>query len=513
MNSGAYDPESPSAHEAPLLSPAELNQALTEGTPLAPDVQVLIGDVEVGIFEYLASTMQWDTCLSAAGQRPLPAWLQPKADRRGKHPLHWAVILPDFDDERVEVVGALLESRADPNCRDSDTFGLRIAGVPNRDLASKCGGKTPLHHLCGSVRESPHTLQAIALLLRHGADAEVRDFDDNTAVQLAQMRQNHQTVEALKGEPVGTSEASERKEAYARRCTEREEAWEQQRRQAKVLKREAYAARLAAEYVARHPPLYTLSDAEYFFEPSFLTAVHVGTREAFSEIRDFRRLSDGLYQYRIFRPEVCDHLMQEVDHFNAFAAESGIGVTRPNSMNRYGLILNDIGFLGTMHALVQRYVQPLAAAFFSDQLGEGFTFASQHSFIVRYKIGEDLDLKTHRDDSDLTLNVCLGKTFEGARLYFHRDTGSQCPCGTTAQDVAAEFAYPHPPDCRFCTLHYDHCPGVGLMHMGRHVHGVERLQSGERSNLILWCRTRNYPEELAAELEASLVCRKGPAVD
>ncbi len=31
---------------------------------------------------------------------------------------------------------------------------------------------------------------------------------------------------------------------------------------------------------------------------------------------------------------------------------------------------------------------------------------------VKYKI-EDLDLKEHVDDSEITLNVCLGKSFEG----------------------------------------------------------------------------------------------------
>jgi hypothetical protein len=32
---------------------------------------------------------------------------------------------------------------------------------------------------------------------------------------------------------------------------------------------------------------------------------------------------------------------------------------------------------------------------------------------VKYKIGEDLDLKEHVDDSEVTLNVSLGKSFAG----------------------------------------------------------------------------------------------------
>lgn len=245
-----------------------------------------------------------------------------------------------------------------------------------------------------------------------------------------------------------------------------------------------------------------MSDHLEFFEPSFLEAARLGTPEAFAAVRDFKVLSPGLFQYRIFREEVCHQLMQEVDRFNDFAAVSGIKVVRPNSMNRYGLIMNDIGFLSTMDKLMRKLIQPLARAFFAERLGDAVEFKSVHAFIVRYKVGEDSDLKTHADDSDLTLNVCLGKKFDGARLYFHTDDG---PCGRIAgqnpEDLAEEFAYPHPASCRFCTCHYDHTPGVGLVHSGKFVHGVEQLNNGERSNLIFWCRHRSYPEDLAAELQ------------
>lgn len=36
-----------------------------------------------------------------------------------------------------------------------------------------------------------------------------------------------------------------------------------------------------------------------------------------------------------------------------------------------------------------------------------------HAFIVRYKVGEDVDLAKHIDRSDVTLNVCLGTSWTG----------------------------------------------------------------------------------------------------
>lgn len=35
-----------------------------------------------------------------------------------------------------------------------------------------------------------------------------------------------------------------------------------------------------------------------------------------------------------------------------------------------------------------------------------------------------MDLSTHVDDADVTLNVCLGKEFTGGTLYFHGIRGT-----------------------------------------------------------------------------------------
>lgn len=508
LNSGVYDPAALSPHEHSVLTPEDLETCMESADgirSLKCKTRILVAGQEFGIFEYLVSTLQIDQCISAAQLRPIVEWLAPSEDASGRHPLHWACIIPGFnDDERINLVSALLEARANPNCRDTDTFGLKVGGIAIRDLSTKCGGKTPLHHLCGSMRENDHSLQAIELLLNHGADPNLEDNDGNTAASLAQMERNRCSAARLGAVELEQTDSAERKAKYARRCTEREEAWDKALREERIRKRMEYLMRLRSEYTPKHPMLYSLCDHDAIFEPSFLAAVRIGTREAFESMKDFRCLRTGLYQYRIFSQDVCGRLMEEVDNFNEFSASTGLPVTRPNSMNRFGLIMNDIGFLNAMNMLMHKFIQPFASAFFSERLGEGFAFRSQHTFVVRYKMGEDLDLKTHRDDSDLTLNVCLGKEFEGATLYFHGDRGSACTCAAAEDGSAAEeFAYPHPQHCRYCTFKYAHTPGVGIMHTGAHVHGAERLTSGERSNLIVWCRTRGYKEELLEELTSS----------
>ena len=39
----------------------------------------------------------------------------------------------------------------------------------------------------------------------------------------------------------------------------------------------------------------------------------------------------------------------------------------------------------------------------------GFDLDSHHGFVVEYGVDRDVDLCFHSDDSEVTLNVCLGK--------------------------------------------------------------------------------------------------------
>ena len=68
--------------------------------------------------------------------------------------------------------------------------------------------------------------------------------------------------------------------------------------------------------------------------------------------------------------------------------------------------------------LSRRYLAPIVGMFFPDVIGIGDA-DDQHGFTVRYKPGEDLELAEHRDSSNATMNLCLGRAgFEGSSLYF-----------------------------------------------------------------------------------------------
>ena len=56
---------------------------------------------------------------------------------------------------------------------------------------------------------------------------------------------------------------------------------------------------------------------------------------------------------------------------------------------------------------------------------------------------------------------------------------------------------------------YRHEPGVAVLHAGRHRHRVEKLRSGERRNLIVWCRDASQRAVAANALACQPWCAWG----
>jgi hypothetical protein len=60
-------------------------------------------------------------------------------------------------------------------------------------------------------------------------------------------------------------------------------------------------------------------------------------------------------------------------------------------MNRFGSILDDLGFAPMINELVHKYLKPLAQTLFPADIGAE-DIKEHYSFVVRYKEGEDLSL-------------------------------------------------------------------------------------------------------------------------
>uniref|UniRef100_A0A7S4FD79 Fe2OG dioxygenase domain-containing protein n=1 Tax=Chrysotila carterae TaxID=13221 RepID=A0A7S4FD79_CHRCT len=213
----------------------------------------------------------------------------------------------------------------------------------------------------------------------------------------------------------------------------------------------------SAKYTALHDDLFEPCVRDEWLSDGFRDALQKGEHALRSLLTE--EVPKRVYSFEMLTPSFCKLLLDELDNYE----RSGLPVTRPNSMNNYGLILNQIGMKPMLDEMQRKCLLPLSKMLFP---AEGSAFDSHHSFMVKYRQDEDLGLDMHHDDSDVTLNVCLGKEFEGATLSF---------CGYFGQD-----------DHRKHVHTYSHRVGRAVMHLGTHRHGADNIISGERYSLIMW---------------------------
>lgn len=185
-----------------------------------------------------------------------------------------------------------------------------------------------------------------------------------------------------------------------------------------------------------------------------------------------RRESQDVFSFPLFSTEFCNLLAAEVAAFEA----SQLPKTRPNSMNNYGLVLNDIGLEGTLDTLLTAVFQPLAQQLLAA-CSDGLPLDQHHSFVVEYAEQSDIKLDMHTDDSEVTFNVNLVDDFQGAGLTF---------CGWHGRQ-----------EHRRESLVYQHVKGRAVVHAGLHRHGADELTHGRRLNLIVWCRSTTFRQTAA----------------
>ena len=86
-------------------------------------------------------------------------------------------------------------------------------------------------------------------------------------------------------------------------------------------------------------------------------------------------------------------------------------------MNNYGMVIQEFGLQDLFTRIVRDGLHTLASVLFPEWMA-GIVFDSQHAFIVEYALEKDKDLDLHMDESLITVNVNLGKQFEGGAVVF-----------------------------------------------------------------------------------------------
>ncbi|XP_028185813.1 uncharacterized PKHD-type hydroxylase At1g22950-like isoform X1 [Glycine soja] len=237
-----------------------------------------------------------------------------------------------------------------------------------------------------------------------------------------------------------------------------------------IQKLREYRLKIILNYPSLHKEIFTM-DAENFFVPSFLRAIKENTEANFRSI--MAEPCKGVYTFEMLQPQFCKKLMSEVDHFERWVHGTKLKIMRPNAMNKnkHGVILDDFAFEAMLDRFMCDFIRPISQVFYPE-LG-GSSLDSHHGFVVEYGINKDVELGLHEDEAEVTLNVCLGKEFSGGELFFQ---GVRCDAHVTSNAQPEE------------AFNYSHVPGHAILHPGRNRHGARPTTSGNRMNLILWCR-------------------------
>ncbi|NXC42379.1 OGFD2 protein, partial [Penelope pileata] len=240
---------------------------------------------------------------------------------------------------------------------------------------------------------------------------------------------------------------------------------EVQRRKELVHRSAERKAIISKCYQRKHPQVYSLQDS--FLDPDFLEIVRYCTSpdaNLHGLLRYVESFSDKrIYRLPVFTEEFCQTFVEELENFE----QSDMPKGRPNSMNNYGVLLNELGMdENFLTPLREKYLRPITALLYPE-LG-GACLDSHKAFVVKYSLHQDLELSCHYDNAEVTLNVSLGKDFTEGSLYFRdfREDPTPAPDYIEVQHVRAR----------------------GLLHRGGQRHGALPIASGHRWNLIVWLR-------------------------
>ena len=242
-----------------------------------------------------------------------------------------------------------------------------------------------------------------------------------------------------------------------------------------------------------HHELFDPSGWQKWIDPrlgAMLTQWHQAEEPKLSMVdlesfKELKALAPGIFCFPCFTSEFCQKLLEEVKHYQD---DVDLPDRPPNTMNKYGLVLNEIGMMPLFSEMMTHVMSPLATLLFGNDddrvpsvKGQpttgnwgGSQLDTHHTFVVQYAVEEDKNLDMHIDECDITFNIGLTETldFEGNQLAF---------CGMYDAD-----------DHRKHLLTYTHVRGQCIVHCGKQRHGALDIEDGERASLIMWTKSHAF---------------------
>jgi len=184
-----------------------------------------------------------------------------------------------------------------------------------------------------------------------------------------------------------------------------------------------------------------------------------------------------VYSFRLLSTEFCQSLREFVQELSLWSETK---MPDSDSNNQYlgkrPFNLDMIGLGWVNDLLFQLVMRPIARHLFfeSEQLQDDLDW--RNGYIAGYSSQPNAvkpreRLVTHTDDSEVTMNICLGDVFQGGALEFR---------GLRGTPEEGQLLGTFEPQI-----------GLALLHAGRHFHDVTQVTSGDRFAYIMWARSWN----------------------
>nr|CAB3502338.1 unnamed protein product [Digitaria exilis] len=136
-----------------------------------------------------------------------------------------------------------------------------------------------------------------------------------------------------------------------------------------------------------HEELYNMHPSAFFL-PAFLEAVKRNSEESFRSI--MKEPIPGVYSFAMLQPTFCEMLLEEVENFEKWVHAMKFKIMRPNTMNKYGAVLDDFGLEAMLNQFMEQFIAPISRVFYPE-VGGG-TLDSHHAFVVEYGKDRDVEL-------------------------------------------------------------------------------------------------------------------------
>ena len=189
------------------------------------------------------------------------------------------------------------------------------------------------------------------------------------------------------------------------------------------------------------------------------------------------RIKDDIFTLPLFSPEMCDKILEELQRFS----KCGIPSSPPTPPHHHGVFLYELG----MDSLVERLrarAEEVARRVLPHLVGPS-GLDSCWPFTLHYNVEDgagDQERTTHRDNSEVSLNLCLTEDHEGGELFFFGPDGD---------------------------LTLQHRRGWAVLHPGSSLHGALPITGGSRTNLLLFLRSSSVRNGMCP------VCHGAPSLE